>query len=202
MCKAEIDYGVVVIRINCRDNFPCETSQILGEHCDEVWFCRFSPNGRRLATGSKDSSVIIWDVDLVCTVNTLDCYAICLLFIDIVMDIDLSQNTHEVKFNRVLEGHAYGVSYVAWSPDNRHLAACGPDDPSSEEVWIWDVERPSIQNENPLKLNQFSEDMLTTCAWNKDGRKLVTGGSKGQFYLCVRAYYFTRSVEIGYECFL
>ncbi|GAU98355.1 hypothetical protein RvY_09513, partial [Ramazzottius varieornatus] len=143
-----------------KDNFPCETSQILGEHCDEVWFCRFSPNGKRLATSSKDSSVIIWDVDL---------------------------NTYEVKFSKVLEmerenGQVYGVSCVAWSSDNRHLAACGPDDPANDEVWIWNVE--SNSTEPVQKLKEFSEDVLTTIAWHKDGKKLVTGGSKGQFYLC------------------
>lgn len=50
------------------DQFPCETTQVLNDHCDEVWFCRFSPDGLKLATGSKDTSVIIWDVDPVsCT---------------------------------------------------------------------------------------------------------------------------------------
>jgi len=46
-----------------REEFPCETVQILNDHCDEVWFCRFSPDGLKLATGSKDNTVIIWDVD-------------------------------------------------------------------------------------------------------------------------------------------
>ena len=46
-----------------RENFPCETIQLISDHCDEVWFCRFSNDGTKLATGSKDSTVIIWDVD-------------------------------------------------------------------------------------------------------------------------------------------
>ena len=48
-----------------RDNFPSSTSQVLMEHTDEVWFCRFSPDGTKLATGSKDGTLIIWAVDLV-----------------------------------------------------------------------------------------------------------------------------------------
>ena len=40
-----------------------ETWQILNDHCDEVWFCRFSPDGTKLATGSKDTTVMIWNVD-------------------------------------------------------------------------------------------------------------------------------------------
>ena len=47
----------------CRDTFPCETIQIMNDHGDEVWICKFSPDGLKLATGSKDASIIIWDVD-------------------------------------------------------------------------------------------------------------------------------------------
>lgn len=54
-----------------REQFPCETIQILNDHCDEVWFCRFSPDGLKLATGSKDTTVVIWDVDPVSTIVIL-----------------------------------------------------------------------------------------------------------------------------------
>lgn len=49
---------------NCgKEQFPCHTIQVLNDHCDEVWYCKFSPDGLKLATGSKDMTVIIWDVD-------------------------------------------------------------------------------------------------------------------------------------------
>lgn len=50
-----------------RRQFPCYTQQILTEHCNEVWFCKFSNDGTKLATGSKDTTVIIWQVDPVRT---------------------------------------------------------------------------------------------------------------------------------------
>jgi len=83
---------------------------------------------------------------------------------------------------RTLEGHSYGVAYLAWSPDSTHLAACGPDD--CPELWVWQVETGLLRT----KLSHASEDSLTSCAWNPDGRRFVTGGSRGQFYLCVRFY--------------
>lgn len=133
-----------------QEHFPTYCIQILNEHCDEVWFCQFSPDGTKLATGSKDSNVIIWDVH---------------------------SDTCTVTLRRTLDGHSYGAAYLAWSPDSNHLIACGPEE--SPEVWLW-----NIQNDKLLKVSQSPEDVLTCCAWNKDGTKFVVGGIRGQFYQC------------------
>lgn len=53
---------MVVDHVCSKDTFPSITKQIMTDHTDEVWFCRFSPDGTKLATGSKDSTLIIWDV--------------------------------------------------------------------------------------------------------------------------------------------
>ncbi|XP_069464751.1 WD repeat-containing protein 26 isoform X2 [Ambystoma mexicanum] len=131
--------------------FPCYTQQILTEHCNEVWFCKFSNDGTKLATGSKDTTVIIWQVD---------------------------SETHQLKLLKTLEGHAYGVSYLAWSPDDNYLVACGPDDCS--ELWLWNVQTGELRT----KMSQSHEDSLTSVAWNPDGKRFVTGGQRGQFYQC------------------
>lgn len=36
-----------------------------------------------------------------------------------------------------------------------------------------------------VKVSHSPEDSLTTCSWHKDGKKFVTGGTRGQFYQCV-----------------
>ncbi|XP_043914744.1 WD repeat-containing protein 26 isoform X4 [Protopterus annectens] len=134
-----------------RKQFPCFTQQILTEHCNEVWFSKFSNDGTKLATGSKDTTVIIWQID---------------------------QDTHQLKVWKTLEGHAYGVSYLAWSPDDTYLIACGPDDCS--ELWLWNVQTGELRT----KMSQSHEDSLTSVAWNPDGKRFVTGGQRGQFYQC------------------
>lgn len=134
-----------------KEQFPCETVQILRDHCDEVWFCRYSNDGTKLATGSKDTTVIIWEVD---------------------------PETLEIRHKRTFEGHPNGVSYLAWSPDDTYLIACGPDD--SSDVWVWNIQTGDLR----VKMSHTPEDSLTSCAWHKDGKKFVTGGTRGQFYQC------------------
>lgn len=143
--------SLLIDHVCSREQFPSTTLQILTDHCDEVWFCRFSPDGTKLATGSKDGSLIVWDIDMV---------------------------TYELKHKRSFENHAYGVSFIAWSPDSSHVVACGPDDCS--DLWMWNIETGTLR----FKMSQSQEDSLTTAAWHPDGRKFVTGGIRGQFYQC------------------
>lgn len=53
------------VHFSRRQTFPCVTIQTLTEHSDEVWFCKFSPDGTKLATGSKDGYLHVYDVDMV-----------------------------------------------------------------------------------------------------------------------------------------
>lgn len=132
-----------------RDDLPCETKYTLTEHCDEVWFLRFSHNGLRLATGSRDGTVSIWDV-----------------------------SNGEPKHFKTIEGHSYGVGYLAWSPDDLYLIACGPED--CAELWIWNTETGELK----CRMNQAADDSLTCCAWTPDSSRIYTGGKRGQFYQC------------------
>ncbi|XP_078254991.1 WD repeat-containing protein 26 isoform X1 [Rhinoraja longicauda] len=143
--------SLLIDHVCSRKQFPCYTQQILTEHCNEVWFCKFSNDGSKLATGSKDTIVIIWQVD---------------------------PDTHQLRLHKTLDGHAYGVSYLAWSPDDNYLLACGPDDCS--ELWLWNVQTGELRT----KMSQSHEDSLTSVAWNPDGKRFVTGGQRGQFYQC------------------
>lgn len=99
-----------------RKNIPTHTKQVLSDHCDEVWFCQFSHDGNRLATGSKDSTIIIWDVD---------------------------PATHRVTLSRSLTGHTYGVGYLSWSPDDSHILACGTEE--SSEFWVWNAKTGELR---------------------------------------------------------
>ncbi|XP_050347026.1 WD repeat-containing protein 26 [Nymphalis io] len=97
------------------DQFPIHSLQVLNEHCDEVWYCKWSPDGSKLASGSKDNTVMIWDFDPI---------------------------AKRLSFRKSLEGHSYGVSYLSWSPDGRYLIAAGPED--CPDLWIWNMETEQL----------------------------------------------------------
>ena len=48
-----------------KQTLPCVTIQTLTDHTDEVWYCKFSPDGTKLATGSKDGNLCVYDLDMV-----------------------------------------------------------------------------------------------------------------------------------------
>merc|ERR1712223_1924585 len=101
------------------DDFPCETIQILTDHDEEVWYCRFSPDGLKLASGGKDNHVNIFAFD---------------------------PETLSLKFARSLERHNQdyqGVAFFAWSPDSSKLAVCGPED--CDEVYVWNVDSGALE---------------------------------------------------------
>ncbi|KRX84251.1 5'-3' exoribonuclease 1, partial [Trichinella sp. T6] len=94
-----------------KTDFPCQTVQVLLDHCDEVWYCQFSHAGKLLATGSKEGVIYIWDVNL-------------------------SSRSVTKKFT--LDGHSFGAAYFVFSPNDKYLACVGPED--SPDLWIWDTE--------------------------------------------------------------
>lgn len=55
-----------------REDFPlCNVTQ-LEHHTNEVWFARFSNDGKRLATASKDKTVRIYDLKTFQVLHTLE----------------------------------------------------------------------------------------------------------------------------------
>lgn len=113
-----------------RQTFPCATIQTLTEHSDEVWYCKFSPDGTKLATGSKDGYLHIYDVDMVNRFFFLTKESIDTLFF-------FKQN-YKMKLRKQFDGHSFGIGCIAWCPFSRYVIACGTDE--CNELWIWDVE--------------------------------------------------------------
>ena len=143
-------YSLLTDHVCTNSQFPSECVSTLDDHSDEVLHVSFSHNGKRLASGSKDTSVIIWDTE------------------------DFS----DVRKHCVLHGHPFSVAWVAWSPDDRYIIACGEDE--SSEVYVWTAETGDLK----CIISQSVEDSLTTAAWYSDSRQFAVAGIKGHLYQC------------------
>src|SRR5271155_4548588 len=114
---------------SCDSNaFPSATIKVLTGHKDEVWDIKFSHDGTKLASSSKDSSVIIWDTEV--HILTPDW-----------ADFQTWEQLH------VFRDHTGGVPLIDWSPDDERLLTASHD--HKVKMWFTDV-RPSIFKVNRI----------------------------------------------------
>ncbi len=78
-----------------KDKFPQKTIKILVDHTDEVWFVKFSNNGKYLASTSQDTTVKIYDTE------------------------------DDFKLITTLRGHDKPVICVSWSSDDSYMLSTG-----------------------------------------------------------------------------
>lgn len=98
------------------DRFPLSSKQAL-EQQGEVWFCKFSNDGQKLATAGYGGKIKIWDVDpetkLLIERSALDC-------------------------------SCDAIAYLSWSPNDVYLLACGNED--KQDLWIWNTLKEDVHN--------------------------------------------------------
>lgn len=109
-----------------RDSLPIHQLHTLTDHTDEVWFTRFSPLGRFLATGSLDGTCIIYDVE-----DGFKRIAV----------LDASAERDDYAFvedsHRPLPGKKKGIIYLCWEPLERYVVTCCFD----TIIRVWNVAR-------------------------------------------------------------
>ena len=149
------------------------TSSSMGLVTSVSW----SPDGKRVVTGSTDDSVRIWDVESGEELRKLEGH------FDWVASVSWSPDGKRVvtgsgdRTVRIwdvrsgkelygLEGHTDWVSSVSWSPDGKRVVTASGD----LTVRIWDVE-----SGEELKKLEGHTDWVGSVSWSPDGKRIVTG---------------------------
>ncbi|KAF7729776.1 hypothetical protein EC973_003855 [Apophysomyces ossiformis] len=134
-----------------KSGFPSTTIQILEGHTDEVWHVAFSNNGQYLASASRDSTCIIWDMKTFEMVHVLSA-------------------AHQFD----------GSSYTAWSPDDSKILVCDSGD-NCLRLWnvesgelLHTFSEHKDQNVNGRIVNRWSGKRVLDMKLSSDAKRLVT----------------------------
>ena len=155
-------------------------SSYLHGHDDRVTSVAISADGRILASGSNDNTVLLWDA-----AGGQPLGPALIGHTDNVLSIDISPNGQVVASGSAdktiklwdaatgeplgppLSGHTKGVSSVAFSPDGQTLASSG-----GETILLWDLTSSPVVSET---LSGHTAEVRSV-AFSPDGQMLASGG--------------------------
>ncbi|PVV00532.1 hypothetical protein BB560_005081 [Smittium megazygosporum] len=144
----------------------------LKDHTDEVWFVAFSHNGKFLASGSKDKSIIIWDTNKFKPVHTLrahDKEISCLAWSPDDKILASASNDRTLKLwdcltgecFKTLSGHNDFVTAVRWMPNGVNLISGSLD----KKLILW--------NKNGTKAKEWTFSHIHDIAVTSDGSTII-----------------------------
>ena len=127
--------------------FECELN---GAHISTVNICRFSPNGKYLATGSDDNTVIIW--------------------VQKSRPTNFGSSEEKVSWSnyKILRGHSGDVYDLSWNPESKYLISGSVDN----YCMIWNIEKAKC-------VNRFMdhEHFVQGVSWDPRNKYILTQSS-------------------------
>jgi serine/threonine protein kinase len=145
-------------------------------HTDAVISVTWSPDGKTLASGSWDHTIILWDMGSGTKLRTLEGHTSTVYTVAWSPDGKMLASgsfftiilwdTQSGSQLRTLEGHTGTVDSIAWSPDGKTLASGGYDN----TIIFWEPASGS-----QLRTLKGHTSSVNCVAWSPDGKTLASG---------------------------
>ncbi|GER85665.1 hypothetical protein KTAU_42990 [Thermogemmatispora aurantia] len=156
---------------------PGQTLLTYREHSGWVNAVAWAPDGKRLASGSADGTVRVWEADTGKQLLTYQEHSGIVLSVAWAPDgrrlasggEDGTVQVWEADTGKQLltyQEHSEWVNAVAWAPDGKRLASGSTD----ETVQVWEADTGK-----QLLTYQEHSDIVWSVAWALDGRRLASG---------------------------
>ncbi|WEW56210.1 hypothetical protein PRK78_001647 [Emydomyces testavorans] len=158
-----------------RIQFPTQATLELSQHTDEVWYLEFSHDGTKLATASRDRTVIIYDVRAFNVIHKLTDHGGPVAFAAWSPDDtklisccqDYKARLWDVEAGRcilTIDHHHEPVTSAAWAPDGETFVTCSLDNQS--QLCLWNVHGDALYT-------WPGSSRIRDCSISPDGKRLI-----------------------------
>lgn len=114
-----LNYEKLILNNLNYEKLPINKKKILNFHSNEVWCLKYSPNGKYLATGSKDCKIIIYDIlNNYSILNILNNHSESIIFINWSFD---SSKILSISFDQSMKIFDLNLKKNIYETDNKNL---------------------------------------------------------------------------------
>ena len=160
------------------------TRYIYRGHSSTVFVLGWSPDGRRIASGSQDKTVQLWNATTGSNIFIYHGHAESVYAVAWSHDgtrivsggLDFTAQVWDAVSGRKIltyTKHTDSVNALIWSPDNTRIASASSD----KTVQVW------YASDESLVFQHTHIDRVRTVAWSPDGRYLASAGDDNQVHV-------------------
>eukprot|EP01134_Creolimax_fragrantissima_P001283 CFRG1283T1 len=155
----------LLIDHNCTlESLPRVTKHVFKDHDDEVWYVKFSNNGKMLASASKDCTVRVWEVSTYKLMYTLEGHALPISFVGWCPDDKLILSCSNDKTLRLwdledgarctlnITEHTQSVTSCAWSQKRDFFISAGLD----QKICVWNTKGEKMRSWDGVRVNDLA----------------------------------------------
>ena len=171
---------------------------LLTGHTDQVYSLAFAPDGKTIASTSRDQTVRVWDVDTGTLKNTLQGHTHQFIWVAFAPDgktiasasydgtarlWDVDTGQEKVTLQGHTDGDPYFFTSVAFSPDGRTLAGGEEKRSTTDDTWTYSVRLWDVDTGQAKASFAGHTDGVNAVAFAPDGKTIASASEDGTVWV-------------------